>query len=58
MTIFFNFLAHNKSFSSTTTRELRFIPHQIIFIYYNSRLVADEDDNGKFRLERVLIDRN
>ena len=33
-------------------------PHQIIFIHYKSRianlrLVVDEDDNGKFRLERV-----
>ena len=25
----------------------------MIFIHYNLRLVVDEDDNGKFRLERV-----
>ena len=39
---------------------LIFKPHQIIFIHYKSRiataksrLVVDEDDNDKFRLERV-----
>ena len=33
-----------------------FKPHQVIFIHYkssNSRLVVDEDDYGKFRIERV-----
>ena len=43
MAIFFNFLNHIKSSSSTTSRELR------------QRLVVDEDDNGKFRLERVNV---
>ena len=41
------------SFTNTWQFSLIFHPHQIIFIYYNSRLVVDEDDNGKFRLERV-----
>ena len=35
----FSFATHFKSPSSTTSRELR--------------LVVDEDDNGKFRIERV-----
>ena len=37
-------------------------PHQVIFIHYksriataNSRLVVDEDDSGKPRLERVKL---
>ena len=39
----FSFPTHFKSSSSTTSRELR----------QQFRLVVDEDDNGKFRLERV-----
>ena len=42
MAIFLIFFTHFKSSSSTTSRELR-----------HSRLVVDEDDNGKCRLERV-----
>ena len=40
---FLQFLNHMKSCSFTTSRELR----------QNSRLVVNEHDNGKFRLERV-----
>ena len=43
MVIFFNFL--------TTSNQLH--PLQFEHCDSNSRLVADEDDNGKFRLERV-----
>ena len=41
-------------FTNTRQFSLIFKPRQIIFIHYNnSRLVVDENDNGKFRLERV-----
>ena len=40
----FSFCTHFKSFSSTISSEL-----------FNSRFVVDEDDNGKSRLERVII---
>ena len=43
MAIFFNF-------PSTSNR---FYPRQVENCDSNSRLVVDEDDNGKFRLERV-----
>ena len=43
MVIFFNFL--------TTSNHLR--PLQVENCDSNSRLVVDEDDNGKLRLERV-----
>ena len=43
MAIFFNFL--------TTSNHLH--PLQVENCDSNSRLVVDEDDNGKFRLERV-----
>ena len=43
MAIFFSFFTHFKSSSSTTSRELR----------QYSRLVLDEDDNGKYKLQRV-----
>ena len=43
--IFFNFFINLKSSSSTTSWELR----------QHSRLVVDEDDNGKFRLDRVKV---
>ena len=43
MTIFFNF--------SLTSNHLH--PLQVENCDSNSRLVVDEDDNGKFRLERV-----
>ena len=43
MTIFFNVL--------TTSNHLH--PLQVENCDSNSRLVMDEDDNGKFRLERV-----
>ena len=43
MTIFFNF--------QTTSNHLH--PLQVENCDSNSRLVVDEDDNGKFRLERV-----
>ena len=45
MPIFFNF--------SPTLRHLH--PLQVENCVSNSRLVVDEDDNGKFRLERVKI---
>ena len=44
MTIFFNFF-------SPTSSHLH--PVQVENCDSNSRLVVDEDDNGKFRLERV-----
>ena len=43
-------------FTNAWLFSLFFKPHQIIFIHYkssNSQLVVDEDDYGKFRLERV-----
>ena len=43
--IFFNF--------STTSNHLH--PLQVENCDSNSRLVVDEDDNGKFRLERVNV---
>ena len=43
MAIFFNF--------SPTSNHLH--PLQVKNCHSNSRLVVDEDDNGKFRLERV-----
>ena len=46
MAIFFNF--------STTSNHLH--PLQVENCDSNSRLVVDEDDNGKFRLERVESD--
>ena len=46
MTIFYNF--------SLTSSHLRRL--QIENCDRNSRLVVDEDDNGEFRLERVLND--
>ena len=48
MTIFFNF--------KTTLNQLH--PLQVENCDSNSRLVVDEDDNGKFRLERVEADKN
>ena len=45
--IFFNF--------SPTSNHLH--PLQVENCYSNSRLVMDEDDNGKFRLERVKFKR-
>ena len=48
MTIFFNF--------SLTSNHLH--PLQVENCDSNSRLVVDEDDNGKFRLERVKVFRN
>ena len=47
MVIFFNF--------STTSNYLH--PLQVENCESNSRLVVDEDDNGKFRLERVKFAR-
>ena len=32
---------------------LIFLPHHVIFTHYKTRIVVGEDDNGKFRLERV-----
>ena len=46
MTIFFSFL--------TTSNYLH--PLQVENCDSNSRLVVDEDDNGKLRLERVNVD--
>ena len=43
MAIFFNF--------QTTSNYLH--PLQVVNCDSNSRLVVEEDDNGKFRLERV-----
>ena len=42
-------------FTNTWQFSLLFYPHQVVFIHYKSRsrLVVDEDDNGKFRLQRV-----
>ena len=40
-----------KLFYQYMSFSLIFKPHEIIFIHY--KLVVDEDDNGKFRLERV-----
>ena len=48
MTIFFNF--------SPTSNHLH--PLQVENLDSNSRLVVDEDDNGKSRLERVNSDTN
>ena len=45
MTIFFNFLS--------TSSHLH--PLQVENCDSNSRLVVDEDDNGKLRLERVKV---
>ena len=45
MAIFFNF--------SPTSNHLH--PLQVENCDSNSRLVVDEDDNGKFRLERVTL---
>ena len=43
-------------YTNTWQFSLIFKPHQIIFIHYKSRIAAvDEDDNGKFRLERVNL---
>ena len=41
-------------FTNTWQFSSIFHPHQIIFIHYKSR-IADEDDYGKLRLERVKI---
>ena len=38
------------------TTSSHFHPLQVVNCDSNSRLVVDEDDNGKFRLERVKID--
>ena len=46
MTIFFNFLS--------TSSHLH--PLQVENCDSNSRLVVDEDDNGKLRLERVKVE--
>ena len=45
-----------KSFSSTTSRELsHFHPLQVENCGSNSRLVVDENDYGKFRIEKVNL---
>ena len=36
------------------TTSSHFYPLQVVNCDSNSRLVVDEDDNGKFRLERVI----
>ena len=49
--IFFSFAKHFRSFSSTARR---FHQLQVENCDSNSRLVVDENDNGKFGFERVL----
>ena len=49
---FFQYVAIFLNFSSTSSR---LDPLQVENCDSNSRLVVDEDDNGKFRLQRVKM---
>ena len=50
MKLFYQYMAIFCTFSLTSNH---FHPLQVENCDSNSRLVVDEDDNGKFRLERV-----
>ena len=50
MKLFYQYIANFFNFSSTSSH---FYPLQVENCDSNSRLVVDEDDNGKFRLEKV-----
>ena len=55
MQLFYQFIAIFVNFSPTS-RHLH--PLQVENCGSNLRLVVDEDDNGKFRLERVKLQGN